>query len=489
VSNSAPVALVAPAKRNGRALPHSLEAEQAVLGGILIAGKGAMARVADLVQPEDCFHPAHEAILRAMVELDDSSRPITAISVGEQMRASGALKALRGVGGEGYFATLTSSVVTLEHLEYSAKLVRSTATVRRCMEVCQEFTAKGYGDEYGDAEDYVDQLEAAVLAQTQRQIQQDYVPLRRALGPAIAAIEKRHDQRSEGVTGVPSGFYELDAMTAGFHPGELIIIAARPSMGKTSLVMNAVLNAAIDHGVPGLVFSLEMSRDSLIERLLASEARIDSTQLRRGGLEQRDWINLTRAASRISEAPICIDDEGAPTLRDIRAKARRWRANSNEGGCLATASDPGHAVVVVDYLQLIRTEQRRGRMDNREREVAEQSRGLKALAKELRCSVIVLSQLNRGVESREKDKRPRLSDLRESGAIEQDADVIAFIYRDEVYNKATTDKGIAEVILGKQRSGPIGTVCLRFLKEYTRFQNLDDDAPNLFAPQEARNGR
>jgi len=458
---------------NNRVLPHSMEAERSVLGGVLLSPK-AYTQVADLVDGEDFYHPAHKAIWEAIVAADEAGRPIDPLTVAEQMRAKDTFGKLRAVNGEAYFVELTTDVVTVENIAFHARMVRGKATVRRLIEAAQEIAAHGYG-EYGDLDEFIDNAERAIFEIAQRSQRSSYEPIRKILGTTIKAVEKRYD-RKEVITGVPSGYTKFDAMTAGFQPGDLIIIAARPSMGKTAIVMNAVQNAAINHRVPALVFSLEMSKESLVERLVCSEGRVDSQRLRVGQLDQRDWINLTKAASRISEAPIFIDDAGAPTLLEIRAKARRWRSDPN----IFPPQDspdaaPYQGIVVVDYLQLVRGKAGEGGKDaSREREISEISRGLKALAKELRVPVIALSQLNRAVESRS-DKRPQLSDLRESGAIEQDSDLIAFIYRDEKYNKDTPDKGVAEVIIGKQRNGPVGTVRLAFLEAYTRFENLADD--------------
>ena len=420
--------------------------------------------VVEHVGAEDFYHPAHQAIFEAMIELDTSGKPIDQITVAEQLRATDRFNVLRSFEGEAYFTELTSAVVTIENIAFHARMVRGKATVRRLIEAANEIAAHGYG-EYGDVEEFIDRAERSIFEIAQRSARSSFEPIKSVLKEAIKALEKRYE-RKQAITGVPSGYAKLDAMTAGFQPSELVIIAARPSMGKTSLVMNAVQNAAIEFGVPALVFSLEMSKESLVERLLCSESRVDSTRLRGGFLDQRDWVNLMRAASRIHEAPIWIDDTGAPTLLEIRAKARRWRADSN----IFNKPDM-HGIIVIDYLQLIQGAPQKSREANRQQEISEISRGLKGLAKELRVPVIALSQLNRAVESRS-DKRPQLSDLRESGAIEQDADVIAFIYRDEVYNKETTDKGIAEIIIGKQRNGAVGTVRLAFLNQYTRFENL-----------------
>ncbi len=448
-----------------RVLPHSLEAERSVVGGILTHSK-AFHQVADLVEPQDFYHPTHAAIFQAMIDLDRTSRPIDEITVAEQMRASESYHTLKGMpNGEAYFAELTSAVVTIENIAYYARMVRGKATARSLIEVTQEIAAKGYG-EHGDIEEFLDEAERSIFAISQRSQRQAYAPIGTVLATTIKAIERRFGHK-QLITGVPSGYPKLDQLTCGFQPSELIIIAARPSMGKTSLVMNAAQNAALEFSLPVLVFSLEMSKEALMERLLCSEARVESTRLRGGFLEQRDWINITKAASRISEAPIWIDDSGAPTLLEIRTKSRRWRADQT-----IFKSPEQTGMIVIDYLQLIQGRPQ-GREHNREREISEISRGLKALAKELKVPILALSQLNRGVESRQ-DKRPQLSDLRESGAIEQDADLIAFIYRDEFYNKESQDKGVAEIIIGKQRNGPTGTVRLAFLGEYTRFENLDE---------------
>ncbi len=462
-----PILVSVPAQA-ARTLPHSLDAEMSVVGGILLHPK-SFAQVADAVKSDDFYHPAHGAIFEAMVELDEAQRPIDAIAVADRMRANDSLHKLRAYGGESYFAELTSAVVTIENIRWQAQQVAIQARVRRVIETSQEITAKGFGN-YGDAEDFLDGAEKSLFAAAQGGAPTTYEASTKILNRTIKAIEQRYDKK-QAITGVPSGFHKLDAKTAGWQPCDLIIIAGRPSMGKTSLVMNAVQTAAIEFGVPALVFSLEMDKESLMEGMLCREARIDSVRLRSGFLEQRDWIALTKAATRISEAKISIDDTGAPTILDIRARARRWRAEN-----------PGpHGVIVVDYLQLIDDQQQK--WENSARAIGRVSRGLKLLAKELRVPVIALSQLNRAVEDRA-NKRPMMSDLRESGAIEQDADVIAFIYRDEVYHDGKdcksgcarcADKGVAEVIIGKQRKGPIGTVRLKFLNEYTRFENLLED--------------
>lgn len=437
-------------------LPSALEAEKNVLGAVLLSPR-AFLEVADLVRAKDFHHPAHEAIYAAMVALDEAARPIDAVAVGEQMRTDDTIHRLRAFSGESYFSELTSAVVTTENVAYYARIVAGKALIRRGVEAGEQIAALG-GDGI-EPEDFAQQAETLLYQATAAHVRAPYEAVQSVLSRAIRAIEARYD-RKQAITGVPSGYDDLDAMTAGFQPAELSIIAGRPSMGKTSLVMNAVGHASVEFGVPALVFSLEMSKESLVERLIASEARVDSTRLRGGQLEQRDWINLTKAASRINEAPIVIDDSAAPTLLDIRSRARKWRSGPGAGPL---------AIVAIDFLQLIDCRREKG--ENESIAVGRVAQGLKSLAKELKCPVVALSQLNRGVESRG-DKRPSMADLRESGRIEEAADLIAFIYRDEVYNKDTSDKGIAEIIIGKQRNGPIGTVRLKFLNEYTRFESL-----------------
>jgi replicative DNA helicase len=452
--------------------PHSLEAEESVIGGILVHAR-KFNDVAEFLVPDDFYHPALRAIYEAMVELDAASKPIDALTVAEQMRAMETIEKLRAFNGADYLTELMAKVVTAENIAYHARIIRGKATARRLVEACREIAARGYG-EYGDVDEYIDTAEREIFQIAQRAQRQSFEPIKTILYTTIKNLEKRYERKA-AVTGVPSGYHKLDTMTAGLQPGDLIVIAARPSMGKTSFVMNMVLNAAMAkdpatgrHPFPALVFSLEMSKESLCERLLCSEARVDSMKLRGGFLETKDWIRITTAAGKLAEAPILIDDSGSPTLLEIRAKSRRWRSDQN----LFSGGAEQMGLIVIDYLQLIQG--RASKDDNRQKEIAEISRGLKALAKELRVPILALSQLNRSLESRA-DKRPMMSDLRESGAIEQDADVIAFIYRDEVYSKdqcKDEDKGIAEIIIGKQRNGPTGVVRLAFLNMYTRFENL-----------------
>ncbi len=449
-----------------RILPHSVDAEESVIGGLLFSGR-AMTLVADVINADDFYDAKHEAIYAAIVDLDQRSRPIDLITVAEQMRQSGTLSKLSAHGSEAYLAELLNKVGTVENIAHHARIIREKGTARRLILAASSIQERGYSDEI-DVDGYIDQAQQAVFEIANRSNRQSYEPVRRVLHNAIKALEQRFS-RKQAVTGVATDYSKFDEMTAGFQPGDLVIIAARPSMGKTAFVMNCAQNAALNHGVPTLVFSLEMSKESLIERVLCSEARVESQKLRSGFLETRDWIGITKAAGRIAEAPIWIDDSGSPSLMEIRAKCRRWRSDSS----IFPQGLEQIGLVVVDYLQLVHGTPQ-GREQNREREISEISRGFKALAKELKVPVLALSQLNRSVESRA-DKRPMASDLRESGAIEQDADVICFIYRDEFYNKESPDRGVAEIIIGKQRNGPTGTARLAFLNQYTRFENLAED--------------
>jgi replicative DNA helicase len=447
-------------------LPNSPEAEESVIGGILLHPM-TFNRVAEFLHPDDFHHPALRAVYEAFTELERASRPIDTLTVVEQMKALETLDKLRAVNGPDYLVELQGKVISVENIEYHARLVSSKSAARRMVQACSSIAARGYGD-YGDVDEYLDSAEHEIFQIAQRTQKSSFEPIKKVLKDTIGALAKRYE-RKQAITGVPTTYHRFDEMTAGMQPGELIIIAARPSMGKTSFVMNAVQNAAVGHGVPALVFSLEMSKMALGERLLCSHARVDSAKLRRGMLDQRDWVLITKAASDIAEAPIHIDDSGSPSLLEIRAKCRRWRSDPK---IFPPSKSEPLGLVVIDYLQLIQG--RASRDDNRQREISEISRGLKALAKELAVPVVALSQLNRGLENRE-DKRPKMSDLRESGAIEQDADLICFIYRDEVYSKdqcKEEDKGVAEIIIGKQRNGPTGTVRLAFLNTYTRFENL-----------------
>jgi replicative DNA helicase len=441
-----------------RVPPHNLDAEASVLGGVFLRND-ALNHI-ETLGAEDFYDPRHREVFVAMKALETRSRAIDPVTVEEQLSQSGKLAA---VGGLAFLSDLTRVVPSADNIGHYAEIVRDKAMARRLIMVASEIAAKGFG-EYGDVKEFLDDAERQIFEVTQNTEGGGPAPVAEILKQVFKGFDARF--RSEGgVTGVPTGFVDFDQMTAGLQPSDLVIVAARPSMGKTSFAMSIAQNAAIAFGYPVIVFSLEMSAMQLAERMLCSEARVDSALLRRGQLQRQDMSNLTAAANEISQAHMLLDDTPALTVGDVRARCRRWRANRE------LFAGKAFGLVVVDYLQLMRG-QSHSRNANREQEISEISRGLKALAKELHCPVLALSQLNRGVEQRQ-DKRPLLSDLRESGAIEQDADVISFIYRDEVYNKDKTEKpGVAEIIIGKQRNGPIGAVELAFIGKYTRFENL-----------------
>ena len=439
------------ASRRPRTMPHNLDAERSVLGGILL-DNSALFQIMDVVRDEDFYRPAHQKIYQAQMALSAKSEPIDEITLVAELRAQ---QALEMVGGAVYIASLCDRIPTAANIANYARIVREKAILRKLISTATEIATKGY-DEADDVDTLLDQAETTIFEIADQREKRGLTPVRDIIKETFKRVEKLYEKR-ELVTGVPTGYDELDKKLAGLQPSDLLILAARPSVGKTALALNMVCNAAIRHKKGCAVFSLEMSKEQLVMRMLTSEARVDASRLRSGMLTENDWPRLARAAGVISEAKVFIDDTAAMTVLDMRAKCRRLKAEGSLD------------LVMIDYLQLMRGHGKA--MDSREREISEISRGLKAIAKELNVPVVALSQLNRSVESRA-DKRPMMSDLRESGAIEQDADVIMFIYRDEVYNPETTEKGVAEIIIAKQRNGPIGDVKLRFFHEFTRYENL-----------------
>ncbi|MGB5811203.1 MAG: replicative DNA helicase [Polyangiales bacterium] len=438
----------------GQVPPNALDAERAVLGGILLENE-AMNVVLEVLSTGDFYSEANAKIFEAMTELFARSQPVDQVTLREVLVHGGKLA---GVGGDEYLLSLTNTIPTVTNIQAHARIVRDKSVVRSLIQVCHEVTARGYGD-YGAVEEFLDEAESSVFAVARERARNPYEHVKEVVMRTFQEIHETAN-RGEAITGLPTGFALLDKLTAGMHAGDLIIVAGRPGMGKTSFALNVAHNACEAAKVPVAIFSLEMPKGQLVRRLLGSEARVDGNRIRTGQLHKEDWPKLADAAGTLSELPIWIDDTPAITLLELRAKARRLR------------SEVGLSLIVVDYLQLMRSGMRN---DSREQEISEISRSLKALAKELEIPIIALSQLNRGVESRGgKDKRPLLSDLRESGAIEQDADTIWFIYRDEVYNRDSDDRGIAEIIIGKQRAGPTGTCRVRFFNEYTRFDDLAD---------------
>ncbi len=444
------------AAAQGRVPPHDVDAERAVLGGLLL-DNSALSTVEAVVSASDFYHPAHAVIYEAIQAVSARREPVDVVTLASELRAR---ERLNTVGGAQYLGELTDTIPTIAHIESHARIVTDLAGVRRMIEVAHEIVARGYG-ERGDAEQFLDFAAAKVFEVAQKRARTTLIPLEQAILEAFERIEKTLE-RGARITGTETGFRDLDTLTAGMSGGQLIIVAARPAMGKTAFALNVTASAAVSAGKPVLFFSLEMPRIELANRLMCSEARVDQSRLRTNLLTQDDITSLTGAANKLHALPIYIDDSGDLTLLELRAKARRMK------------SERDLALIVIDYLQLMRAG--RDKQESREREISEISRGLKALAKELDVPVVALSQLNRGCETRPgKDKRPMLADLRESGAIEQDADVVMFIYRDEVYNRDTEDKGIAEVIVAKQRNGPTDAVRLRFIRELTRFESLAQD--------------
>jgi replicative DNA helicase len=432
--------------------PQHLEAEQSVLGGILIENE-AINRVTEILDADDFYRDAHRKIFNALINLSERDEPADLITLTNELRKTDQLDS---IGGASYLTSLIDSVPTAANIEYYAKIVKEKAILRKLIQTSTEIITQSYEDR-GDVEVFLDEAERAIFEISEKRVRPSFYSIRDIVKESFKTIERLF-QKKELVTGVPSGFKELDRMTAGFQPSDLIIIAGRPSMGKTAFCLNVAQYAAIENKIPVAVFSLEMSKEQLVIRMLCSEAHVEGTRLRTGYLNESDWPKLTIAAGNLSEAPIYIDDTAALSVLELRAKARRLK------------SERGLGMLIIDYLQLMKG---RARVENRQQEISEISRSLKALSKELSIPVIAVSQLSRKTEERT-GNRPQLSDLRESGAIEQDADLIIFIYRDEIYNRAedNPNRGKAEVIIGKQRNGPIGKIDLAFLDKFTTFKDL-----------------
>jgi replicative DNA helicase len=436
-------------ERRGRVPPQDTDAERSVLGAMLL-DRNALLEAMELLTPDDFYRPAHAKIFDAIAALFSRNEPVDEITVSSELKTQGNLD---GIGGTATLNALTEAVPTAANAKHYARIVKNRALTRRLIQAATAIAGSGF-EAGAEIDVLLDEAESKIFEITRAREHKTFTVLKDAVKDAFKKIEKLYE-RKEAITGISTGFVDLDRLTSGFQPSELIIVAGRPSMGKTAFALNAALNAAIRHTTPVAVFSLEMSKEALVMRMLCSEARIDAHRLRGGFLKDSDWPKLARAAGQLADAPLYIDDSGALSILEMRAKARRLQA------------EKGLGMVVVDYLQLMHG---RAAAEGREREISEISRGLKALAKELSVPVIALSQLNRSLEQRT-DKRPMLSDLRESGAIEQDADVICFVYRDEYYNPQSDAKGLAEIIIGKQRNGPTDTVQLKFFKEFTRFEN------------------
>jgi len=431
--------------------PQSLEAEQAVLGALL-ANPVTIARVVEMLRPESFYKQANKVIYSAILDLFNSSEPIDVITVSEHLRD---LDKLDAVGGRTYVNDLALSVVTTANIEYYAKLVAEKAVLRELIRAGSDIVTQAY--EENTTELVLDNAEKLIFSIAQKNVKDDLVHIKDIVTHSYSAIEKRYNNRDE-LSGTPSGFYDLDNLTAGFQPSELIIVAARPSMGKTAFCLNIAQEVGIRKKLPVAIFSLEMSKEQLVQRMLCSEAEIDANRLRTGHMQAEDWSKLAKVMGEFAEAPIFIDDSAGISVMEVRAKCRRMAMEQG-----------GLGLVIIDYLQLMEGSSS-GRGD-RVHEISGISRGLKNLARELKTPVIALSQLSRAVESRT-SKKPMLSDLRESGSIEQDADIVMFIYREEYYDPENVEKrGKAEIIIAKQRNGPVGSVELIFQNNITRFKS------------------
>ncbi len=429
--------------------PQNLEAEASILGGVLLDNE-AINTVIELVKADDLYRESHRKIYRAMVDLWDRNEPVDLITLSDQLKARGELE---DVGGSAYLAELASQVPTAANIAYYARIVREKAILRHLIRTSTDIATRGM-EERGDVDDFLDDAERAIFDISEDRVRASFVRVGDVMTDTIKKVDELY-HRKEMVTGVPTGYRDLDRLTAGFQPSDLLIVAGRPGMGKTAFALNIAVNAALQ-GIGVAIFSLEMAMEQLVLRMLCSEARVDHSRLRTGYLREHEFPALVKTAGQLGDAPVYIDDTPAITVLEVRAKTRRLlRDRTRKIG-----------LVIIDYLQLMR-----GHRDspNREQEISEISRSLKALAKELRVPVVALSQLNRRVEERG-DKHPQMADLRESGAIEQDADVIMFVYRDDAYD-ANKNPGVAEINIAKQRNGPVDTIRMTFLKEYTRFED------------------
>ena len=438
--------------------PYAPEAEISVLGGMLIDGD-AVAKAIEIVDDTMFYREGNRRIFRSMARLFTRGQVIDPVTLREELQK---MEELDSVGGMTYLSELLDAVPTAANIEYHARIVRERALLRRLIEASSQIIRDSYEPAERSVEEVLDEAEARIFQVAQSHDREGFVWIKKILYPTFEKIEQLQASKG-GITGVPTGFYDLDEMTGGFQKGDLVIVAARPSMGKTALVTGVALHASISHQVPTAVFSLEMSKEQLVQRMLCSEALVDLGRLLRGRLSDDDYVRLAQAAGHLNTAPIWIDDSGSLSVLEMRAKARRLKAEQPELG-----------LIIVDYIQLMQASAQQA--ENRQQEVSAISRGLKALSKELGVPILALSQLSRAPEQRA-DHRPQLSDLRESGSLEQDADLVMFLYRPEYYvpPAEAQEKGLqgkAELIIGKQRNGPTGTVELFFRKECTRFESF-----------------
>lgn len=434
--------------------PQNTDAEASLLGAILI-DTDALVKIADRIDPDDFYDERHRYIYEAVVKLYDKHSPIDVLTLSDQMKAS---KTLNAIGGSSYLAELTNFVPTAAHVEQYAEIVGQKAMRRRLIKAAQEITTLGF-NETNQLQDLIEQAETRLFEVSQRHIKQDITTLENILSESFERLDELHKDKGK-IRGVPTGYKDMDNILAGLQPSDLFVLAARPSMGKTALALNLAHNVAVGTGKPVLLFSLEMSKEQLVDRMLAMESGVDAWALRTGNLTDADFEKIGQAMGTLSEAPIYIDDSPSITVSELRTKARR-EAHKHELG-----------LVVVDYLQLMSGGARFGGEGNRVQEISEISRGLKAVARELNVPLLALSQLSRSVESRS-PQIPQLADLRESGSIEQDADVVAFIYREDYYNPETDRRNITDILIKKHRNGTTGALELYFDKEKQRFRTLD----------------
>lgn len=440
-----------------RVPPHDLDAERAVIGALLVS-ETAVAAVAEQLTPEEFYSETHRIIYAAMMRLYSRGDRIDQITLTNELNS---INEFDRVGGRAYIFQLVESVPTASNAARYAEIVRGKALLRSVIDVGSRITEDAFR-EPEDVTEALDSAEQLIYGVSNRTLKQHLAPVSELAPGALEMIQRLYEQEGE-VTGVETGFEDLDRLTTGFHKSDLVVLAARPAMGKTAMALNAIWHASGEKKMPVAIFSLEMSKEQLVQRLISQTTRIPAQALRSGNVKAEDWPKLLRGVAQVSEAPIWIDDTAGVTLMEMRAKVRRLASQlSAQGG-------PPLSLVVVDYLQLMVGQGSRN--DNRQQEIAEISRGLKVLARDLDVPVLAIAQLSRAVESRH-DKRPMLSDLRDSGAIEQDADMVMFLYRDEYYNPDSDDKGIAEVIVGKHRNGPTGKVQLAWLEQYTKFASL-----------------
>lgn len=436
----------------GKVPPHDIEAEQAILGSMLL-DKDAVISALEKLKDEDFYREDNKEIFSAIYSLYSKSLPIDVVTVKSELVEMGSFER---VGGFEYLAALPEKVPTTSNVERYIKIVEEKSMLRRLIQASNDLIALGY-DETEDVDDILDTAEKKIFDLAQKKGTKSYFSMKDILATSLAELEKLYNQKGS-VTGLTTGFIDLDLMTAGLHESDLIIVAARPAMGKSAFAINLATNAAMKANKPAVIFNLEMSKEQVANRILCSEALVDSNKVRTGKLDDEDWMKIATATSRLSEAPIYIEDTPGITVMEIRAKCRKLKIEQDIG------------LVVIDYLQLVQGSNKKN--SSREQEISEISRSLKILAKELQVPVIALSQLSRSAEKRD-DKRPMLSDLRESGAIEQDADIVFFLYRDDYYNPDSEEKNVAEVIIAKHRGGSTGTVKLSWLPSYTKFGNLD----------------